>query len=277
MRGAAQIIAISGLFLCLICFAQKVQFTSIEKPLILQRMQSVPESNAARVSRLKELFTEAGCNGHSLFEQKVEDTDTPNIVCLLGTGKDDTLIVGAHYERTTTTQTPLDNWSGASLLPAIYQSLRSKKRNHSFIFVAFADNGKEPAGAESFVRQLTRKQLNRTEAMVNVDALGFSPTKVWTAHSDKDLVHALIIMVYALKLPASQIDIAALGHKDSDPFALRHIPQITIHSLTQQNITTGATTQFRPDNYYDTYRLLCGYLAYLDKSLKPKPDSEGPQ
>ncbi len=48
--------------------------------------------------------------------------------------------------------------------------------------------------------------------MVNVDALGFSPTKVWTGHSDKDLVHALIIMVYALKLPASQIDIAALGH-----------------------------------------------------------------
>jgi hypothetical protein len=77
-------------------------------------------------------------------------------------------------------------------------------------------------------------------------------------------------MVYALKLSASQIDIAAAGATDSDPFAARHIPQITIHSLTQQNVTTGATTQFRPGNYYDTYRLLCGYLAYLDQTLKPR-------
>ena len=106
--------------------------------------------------------------------------------------------------------------------------------------------------------------------MINVDALGLSPTKVWTAHSDKDLVHSLIVMVYALKLSASQIDIAAAGTTDSDPFAAHHIPQITIHSLTQQNVATGATTQFRPNNYYDTYRLLCGYLAYLDQSLKPR-------
>ena len=78
--------------------------------------------------------------------------------------------------------------------------------------------------------------------MINLDALGLSPTKVWTAHSDKDLVHSLIVMVYALKLSASQIDIAAAGTTDSDPFAAHHIPQITIHSLTQQNVATGATT-----------------------------------
>ncbi len=100
--------------------------------------------------------------------------------------------------------------------------------------------------------------------------LAFPRQKYGAAHSDKDLVHSLMVMVYALKLSASQIDIAAAGATDSDPFAARHIPQITIHSLTQQNVTTGATTQFRPYNYYDTYRLLCGYLAYLDQTLKPR-------
>jgi Zn-dependent M28 family amino/carboxypeptidase len=184
------------------------------------------------------------------------------------------VIVGAHYDRITSPQRPLDNWSGASLLPALYQSLRARKRNHSFVFVAFADNGNNAAGAEYFARNLTRSQLDHAEAMVNVDALGLSPTKVWSAHSDKDLVHSLMIMVYALKLPASQIDIAAVGHTDSDSFAARKIPQITIHSLTQQNVATGATTQFRPNNYYDTYRLLCGYLAYLDQILRPKGRSE---
>ena len=270
MRGPGLFSRVIVLLLCGACLAQKVQFTPAEKSLVLERMKNIPETNADRAARLKELFTQAGCNGDSLFEQKVEGAETPNIICRLGTGEGDTVIVGGHYERISSPLRPLDNWSGASLLPALYQSLRERKRSHSFLFVAFADNGNDPAGAEFFARHLTPAQLDRAEAMVNVDALGLSPTKVWTAHSDKDLVHALIVMVYALKLPASQIDIAAVGNTDSDPFAARHIPQITIHSLTQQNVSTGATTQFRPNNYYDTYRLLCGYLAYLDQSLKPR-------
>jgi hypothetical protein len=233
-------------------------------------MKTIPETNAARASRLKELFNNAGCNGNALMEQKVDGVDTPNIICRLGAGEGDTVIVGAHYDRVSSAQRPLDDWSGAAILPALYQSLRNRKRSHRFIFVAFADNGADPAGAEFFVHHLDRAQLAHAEAMVNVDALGLSPTKVWTAHSDKELVHSLIVMVYALKLSASHIDIAAAGNTDSDPFASQHIPQITIHSLTQQNVATGATTQFRPNNYYDTYRLLCGYLAYLDQSLKTK-------
>jgi hypothetical protein len=269
MRGKALGVQVLILTLCGASLAQKVQFTPAEKTVVLERMKAIPETNAARASRLRELFSNAGCNGNSLIEQKVEGADAPNIICRLGTGEGDTVIVGAHYDRVSSAQRPLDNWSGASILPALYQSLRN-----SFVFVAFADNGSNPVGAEFFVHQLSNAQRDRADAMVNVDALGLSPTKVWTAHSDKELVHSLIIMVYALKLSASQIDIAAIGNTDSDPFAARHIPQITIHSLTQQNVATGATTQFRPNNYYDTYRLLCGYLAYLDQSLKPRQHSE---
>jgi hypothetical protein len=273
MRGGL-LTAICWFFLCGICPAQKVQFTAIEKPLLLERMRNTPETNAARAARLKELFIEAGCNGSSLFEQRVEGADTPNIICILGTGKGNTVIVGAHYEHSASPQKSLDNWSGASLLPALYQSLRDVKRDHSFVFVAFADDGSDPVGAEFFARHLTSPQLNHAEAMINLDTLGFSPTKVWTAHSNKELVHSLFIMVYALKIPASQIDIAAIGHKDAEPFSALHIPRITIHSLTQQNVLTGTTQSFRPGNYYDSYRLLCGYLAYLDRSLKSKPHSE---
>jgi hypothetical protein len=274
MRGPGQVIAIFVLALCGACLAQRVQFTPLEKSTILERMQAIPGSNRERALRLKQMFSQAGCNGDSLSEQQVEGVETPNIVCRLGESEGETIIVGAHYDLTSSPQRPLDNWSGASLLPALYHSLRARKRSHSFLFVAFADHGNDLVGADSFARHLSRPQLSRTEAMVNIDALGLSPTKVWAAHSDKDLVHALVVMVYALKLPASQIDIAGTGNTDSDPFAFRRIPQITIHSLTQQNVATGATTQFRPNNYYDTYRLLCGFLAYLDQSLKPRPHSE---
>jgi Zn-dependent M28 family amino/carboxypeptidase len=196
------------------------------------------------------------------------------VICHLRGESSATIVVGAHFDHATSPQRSLDNWSGAALLPGLYRCLRDRKRHFSFVFVAFADNGNDLVGAKSFADHLEDEGAHNVRAMINLDALGLSPTKIWTAHSDKDLVHALIVMVYALKIPASQIDIAALGHKDSDPFAARHIPQITIHSLTQQNVVSGAVTQFRPNNYYDTYRLLCGYLAYLDQSLKPRPHTE---
>jgi Peptidase family M28 len=273
MRAPALVVIISGFLLCGTGQAQKVQFAPEEKSVVLERMKSVPGSNQERAERLREMFIQAGCGGASLVEQKVEGADTPNIICRLGTGEKDMVIVGAHYDLSSP-ERPLDNWSAAALLPAFYQGLREKRRNHSFLFVAFADSGNAPAGAESFIRGLAPSQLERAEAMINIDPLGLSPTKVWAAHSDKELVHSLIVMVYALKLPASQVDIAAAGVTDSGPFAARHIPQITIHSLTQQNVRSRAGTQFQPNNYYDSYRLICGYLAYLDGNLKPRPHSE---
>ncbi|HSK44272.1 MAG TPA: M28 family peptidase [Candidatus Binatia bacterium] len=137
-----------------------MQFTPAEKATVLERMKAIPETNADRASKLKELFNDAGCNGNSLTEQKVEGTDAPNIICRLGAEEGDTVIVGAHYDRNSSAKRPLDNWSGAAILPALYQSLRSRKRSHSFVFVAFSDSGANPLGAEFFVNHLTRTRLD---------------------------------------------------------------------------------------------------------------------
>jgi Peptidase family M28 len=254
--------------------AQKVKFVAAEKADVLERMKDEPASDQERANRIKALFVEAGCAGNLLYEQPVEGGTTPNIVCELRGESNESVIVGAHYDRASAAGRPLDNWSGASLLPGLYQCLHGHKRHHNFIFVAFADRGDDLVGARFFAGHMTPAALHNTEAMINLDVLGLSPTKVWTGHSDKDLVHALVVMVYALKLPASQIEMESSGATDSDPFALRQIPQITIHSLTQQNVAGETIPAFRPDNYYDTYRLLCGYLAYLDVTLKPRPHSE---
>src|SRR5215467_769789 len=191
MRGPGLVLTVAGLVLCGAGLAQRVQFAPVEKSSVLQRMAAVPESDEARAARIKEMFVRAGCGGSSLAEQRVEGENVPNIICRLGTGTGDLVIVGAHYDRVASPERPLDNWSGASLLPALYESLRERKRSHSFVFVAFADSGNNPAGAEYFAKNLSPSQVDRADAMVNIDALGLSPTKVWAAHSDKDLVKAL--------------------------------------------------------------------------------------
>src|SRR5215475_7662612 len=134
MRGPGLVMAMSSLVFCGAVLAQKVQFSAAEKSAVLERMKSIPESNLERAAQLKALFAAAGCNGNSLMEQKMDGAETPNIICRLGNGEGEMVIVGAHYDRISSPQRPLDNWSGASLLPALYESLRLRKRSHNFIF-----------------------------------------------------------------------------------------------------------------------------------------------
>ena len=272
MRRTIVVLFIFGV--AALCLAQKLRFTLVDRDEVLEQAGNVPETGRQRAAQLKELFLEAGCNGNLLREQAIDGADTPNVICELHGESAETIVVGAHYERTSSPARPIDNWTAASLLPALYHSLADRKRRHRMIFVEFADHDNELSGAEYFASHLDPSELRHVEAMINLDALGLSPTKVWTAHSDKDLINALVHMVYAMKLPASQIDIAATGSSDSEPFASRKIPQITIHSMTQQNVAERSASKFRAGNYYDSYRLLCGYLAYLDATLKPRSRAE---
>lgn len=249
--------------------AQKVQFVPVSKADVIARVEDIPGNDAERASRIRDLFQNAGCAGKMLSEETVEAAGVPNVICQLRGEESRAVIVAAHYDRSTVAR-PIDDWSSASLLPSLYQSLRARKRRHSYIFVAFADHEHAVSGAEIFAGHLSSTEAAQIEAMVDLDPLGLSPTKVWSGRSDKDLVHDLLTMVYTLKLPASQIDLQSTAATDADPFTARKIPCIVIHSLTQQNLIDNATTSFRPDNYYDTYRLLAGYLAYLDEILKPR-------
>lgn len=293
MRGAVLPIFILGV--CSLCLAQKVSFTPASKADVLYQTQDPPASARQRAARLKTLFTASGCGQAWLSEQKLSeqmlseqnpgpqktadgqessDAVAPNVICRLPGETGRTIIVGAHYENAASAPHLFDNWRAAALLPSLFASLRPRLRHHTIVFVAFAGHGNQPAGAEFYVARLGQAELGHVDAMVNLDALGFSPTKVWTSHSDKDLVHALVVTMYMLRLPASQIDIEAAGATESQPFAARNIPQITIHSMTQAHLVGEIPWQFRPDNFYDTYRLLCGYLAFLDQSLKPRARPE---
>jgi hypothetical protein len=251
------------------CPAQKLRFSPVEKSIIVERAGNIPSSSQERLARMKELFIDSGCL--TVAEQGVPASEIPNLICRLKGDSEKTIIVGANYG-----QVSPDNWAGASLLPALYQSLATRKRRHTFVFVAFADEKKTSPAAQFFAGHMTDAEVKHTHAMVDLDALGLSPTKFWAAHSDKSLVKALVVVMYALKLPASQVDIAQAGVGDSGAFVSRHIPQIIIHSLTRDAVAEMRSQQdlaqeFRPNNYYDSYHLISGYLAYLDETLKSRP------
>lgn len=250
---------------------EQLKYSLLAKDVILERIkQSLPKNNQ-REAKIKEIFTGAGC-APNMTEQPVKAAGNPNIICRLQGETDDEIIVGAHYDKVSRGTGTIDNWSGASLLPSLYQGLASQKRHHTFLFIAFSGEEDGLVGSHFYVSHMSRDEADRTKAMVNMDTLGLSFTKVWGDRADKKLLQALAAISSSMKQPLAEVDVENFGSTDSESFADKHIPRITIHSLTRETMDVlhspaDNLKALRPDDYYDSYRLIQAYLAFLDVEL----------
>jgi putative aminopeptidase FrvX len=176
----------------------------------------------------------------------------------------------------------VDNWSGASLLPSLYEALKGTPRTHTYIFVGFTDEEKGLVGSHFYVREMTPEQVANSVAMVNMDTLGLGPPEVWYNHSDRPLTLDLFKVAAATDVSVYPVDFdQQIGSTDSESFVDRKIPRITIHSLTQETwaaqILHTPKDQFsmiKMDDYYTTYRLVAVYLAYLDSVVHAPEQTE---
>jgi Iap family predicted aminopeptidase len=130
------------------------------------------------------------------------------------------------------------------------------------------------------VEHLSSAQRERIEGMVNFDSLGLGPTEVWASHADKLLLDALDVIAQASKLPVTVMNPENGATADSESFARYHIPRITLHSVTGQTWSIlhsplDKMAAVRMSDYYDSYKLIAEYVAYLDVTLKPAPTPRG--
>jgi putative aminopeptidase FrvX len=254
--------------------AQTVRSRPVPQQVIESRLQRYAGDDAQRGETLKQMFVDAGCTGEQLTEQTVKGSKFPNIICTLpGTG-DRVIVVGAHFDHVSSGDGVVDNWSGASLLPSLYEAIKVDPRKHIFIFIGFTDEERGEVGSRYYVKEMTKEQVAATDAMVNMDTLGLAPTEVWATHSDKRLTNLLYNLADQLKMPAAAVNVEQVGTTDSEQFAARKISSITIHSLTQQTWDAGILhskkdklSAMKLDDYYQTYRLIATYLALLDNVL----------
>ena len=252
--------------------ADSVTYSVVPRATVERRLGQFGGEDREREATLRKMFLDAGCDEQHVVEQQVKGSKLPNIICTLAGTSDKFIIVGAHFDHVSLGDGVVDNWSGASLLPSLYQSLKTAPRRHSFIFIGFTDEERGEIGSHFYVKQMTREQVASTDAMVNMDTLGLAPTEVWASHSDKRLTSDLAFIAKQMGVPLSGVDVDQIGSTDSEQFAERKIPRITIHSLTQQawnaRILHGPKDKFSAiqlDDYYQSYSLIAAYLAYADQ------------
>ena len=248
------------------------QFQALRREVVETRLKAFVLKNAEREQELKSLFQQAGCDGDHLSEEAVKHLKEPNVACTLPGKTSGVILVGAHYDHVDVGDGVVDNWSGASLLPSLFQVLKSQPRKHTYVFVAFNGEEKGLVGSEYYTRQLTAAERANIEAMINLDTLGLGPTEVWVSHGDKRLVMALNAVAQAVSLPLTGMNVDGVGSSDSESFAKLKIPSLTVHSVTQNTLRVLHSTRdnldaIRMNDYYDSYRLLAGYLTFLDSYL----------
>ena len=101
------------------------------------KRRAVPKQDST--AELEELFNSVNCVGDQIQRQTIKYSNSPNLICILPGETSSVIVVGAHFDNEGSGSGVVDNWSGASLLPSIYQSLAKKQRKHTFRFIGFTD------------------------------------------------------------------------------------------------------------------------------------------
>jgi Iap family predicted aminopeptidase len=250
--------------------ATTIRLRQLPSDVLLARLQRAKKTNRERHEELVKLFVETGCITTDL---KVPHED-PDVLCVLAGDSDSVIFVGAHFDKVSDGYGVVDNWSGAALLPSLYQSLNVVHRRHTIVFMGFSGEEKGLLGSDYYIHHLPKPDRQKIHAMVAIDSLGVSPTKVWSSRADKELLRHLGEVSLSLKLPASGMNVDYVGDTDSSPFRDAHIPTITFHSLTNETFhilhspddTYAAIDQ---KAYVDSCHLITSYVAYLDEVLDP--------
>ncbi len=250
--------------------AQDVKYRFVPPVMVEKRLRMYEGNNAKRHETLRSLFEQAGCT--DVKDAPVARENIPNVVCILKGETDRQIIVGAHFDMVDAGYGVVDNWSGASLLPSIFDGLRGHPRTHTFIFIGFSQEEKGLIGSADYANKMTPEEIAKTDAMINMDTLGLGPTAVWGNRADKRLTKDILNVAATMDMKLRNINFETVGSTDSESFARKKIPALTVHSITPQTSKYLHTPDDKIEHidipeHYKTYRLMTKYLAYLDKVL----------
>ena len=214
------------------CPAQTIKFNPVERVVVENVMANAPQKNELRREAVRNYFEDLGC---TTVDMKVRGAKLPNLECVLPGETNEQIIVGAHFDKTEGSRGIVDNWTGAAMLPLLYQSLKADKHKYTFRFIVFTDEEKGLVGSTFYASKMSKSDVKSTLAMINPDSLGVTETKIWTSRADKTLIELMMKLRNAMKLKVEGVNVEGVGSTDQEPFRKRQIRTLTFHSVTQEN------------------------------------------
>jgi Peptidase family M28 len=243
-------------------------------------VHSIPATNAERLERLRDDFAAADCGAERMRQQSVTDKQGKsgtNLICVWPGQTPGTIVIVAHYEHEGAGQGALADWSGAALLPFLYQAIQGQPRTNTYVFL----EAWKREGADAWLKSLNRTDRKRIRAVIDLDALGLSYTRFFTTFSPFENVplgatHLQAQLLWAAlsdgltQAPEQESPHHWLTVDPTDPFRALMVPTIVIHSVPVASAripgsAADVASTVDGNAYFTTYHLMCAYLASLDR------------
>lgn len=275
------------------CLADNVTFLRIDKSVVHERVQNVPQSPEQRVAALRSMFEKAGCARSQIQVQPVPDQSLPNVLCTVPGTEYGTILITARLDYDGRGEEGSVGWGGVVMLPLLAESLTSTAHRHSLIFAAFS--GSNAAGATYYWKDLTDAQRREFRGVVDLDHLGRTPAGFTATANGAAMARLLPAAARALRMDSEPQFVEEASGSTAAFFQHTRVPAITIYSAgyvsnaphaepTARNVNPllpadvhavptsppqafVLKTELDPAVYNQTYNLLCVYVLFLDRGL----------
>ncbi len=231
-------------------------------------VKSVPCPYNERLEGVRRLFKEAGATDEEIQIEKFDKDKISNLVVRKKGTTDETIVIGAHYDRTNLGCGVVDNWTGVTIVSHIYKTLKPLVTTKSYVFVAFDREEEGLKGSRQMAKAMEKPAIDQTCAMVNFDSFGMAAPMALKNASSPKLIKLATDLAEESKFKFVSVDIEGAS-SDSASFRDRKIPAISLSGLAgnwQQILHTSDDkfSKVNMDSVYMGYRFGLVFLAKLD-------------
>lgn len=229
-------------------------------------LQLAPCKANERREAVKKLFLKMGAKEDDVF---VESFDKGTNLTVRIKGKtDETIIVGAHYDKVAEGCGAIDNWTGIVILAHLYKTISQYQTDKSYVFAAFDKEEDGLLGSKAMLKTIPKENYSKYCAMVNIDSFGFTAPQAADNMSAPEMVRLAKKVGDRLQVPFKDADIVG-ADADSSSFQRKKIPAITFHGLAYnwRNFLHSSNDKLENVNarsVYIGYRFVLEYIIELE-------------
>lgn len=225
-----------------------------------------PCKNTERLDAVKKLFVKMGAPESEIKAEKTSDVQ--NVVYIKKGKTNETVILGAHFDKVSSGCGIIDNWSGIVILAHLMRTIASAETQKTYVFAAFDREEEGLKGSKVMAKAIPKESLSTYCSMVNLDSFGLGyPVVLANASSPKmtkfaeDLGKELKVQVTPLTIPGA--------NSDSSSFKARDIPAITLSALSADwarymHSSNDKLENVIPGSVRVGYRFALEYITRID-------------
>lgn len=233
-------------------------------------VKKVPCKPEDRSEGVKQLFRDAGAKEDQIALETFDKDKGANVVVKIAGKTAETIVIGAHYDRTGLGCGVTDNWTGVAIIAHIYRTLLPMETQKSYVFVAFDREEEGLRGSRDMVKKMPDADRANVCSMLNFDSFGQGyPMTLENASSSK-MVEYVKNFAKESKVNFTAVRIEGAS-SDSAAFVEKKIPAITLSGLSGnwQQILHTSSDQIEKVNFgsvYLSYRFGTVLVSKLDQA-----------